>query len=788
MKPRDDKKSFYEFDDVNNEIVFYRHDMPTPWMNYLTNGEFFTMISHAGGNLSWYKSSEIWRIGRYGFYNIPTDKQGLFIYIKDLSTGKVWNPNVIPVDTELDYFESRHGLGYSRYIGEKDGVRVRVTAFVGKDNALIYKVSVISNADRKIQIFTAKEMGNMEYLRETQWQCYTKQSNDIYYNKREDALIYNYFIDFQPRPEETPDVFMTSTLPSSSFSGVRKHFLGAYRDLSNPLSIEQGKCSNTELKGGEGIFAFSYDLSLSKNKEEVFAITLGTINQDEKQDEVIHKFKSMEYINSLEEGLKEKWAIRRSRFNVKTNDPDLDRMANVWNPYQAYINFLVCRGISFYATGCIRGFGVRDTSQDCMSAVLNDSKLVIERIKEVMTEQFKEGKTTHYYYHLEKRESLISDRSDDHLWMIYAVHELIMENGDTSFLNDVVPYYDGGSGTILEHLKASIEFTKNHMGQHNIPLMLNSDWNDCLNTVCRKGKGESVMAAEQYVLACHMMAEILTILGEDGSYYEELAKEQTRVLNENMFDDDHYIRAFTDSGVCIGGKDEECARYWINSNSWAILSGVADEERGNKILDAILKNNLTDYGLVIQYPTLHRNYPSQEEEISFATPGIGENGGIFCHANTWAIMAYAMMNRADDAYKIYSNIMPDHIVDKIGVDAYCTEPYVYSSNVRAPYVDRGGEAAVSWLTGTATWMNIAVSQYIFGIKPTYNGLSINPKLPSHIKEADIVRIYRGTKYIIHVINKGHKNKYPSLFIDGEKQDGHIISSKDKQVTITCMCE
>lgn len=788
MENRDDVKSFYEFDDANNEIVFHRHDMPTPWMNYLTNGVFYTMISQAGGNLSWYKSPAIWRIGRYGFFNLPTDKQGLFVYIKDLSTGKVWNPNVIPTDEKLDFFESRHGLGYTKFIAEKDGVRVNLIAFVGEDNALIYKINVVSNSSRKIQVFVAKEMGNMEYIREAQWQCYTKQSNDIYYNKKEDALVYNYFIDCQPRPDETPDVFLTSTLPSYSYCGVRKHFLGAYRDLSNPISIELGKCPNTELKGGEGIFAFSYELDLKANKEETFAITLGTIEQKENQDEIIHKYKSIEYINSLESGVKKKWDIRRSRFNVKTNDPDLDRMVNVWTPYQAYVNFLVCRNISFYATGTVRGYGIRDTSQDSLSAVLNDYDLALNRIKEVMSEQYKEGKTTHRYYHIENKKSDISDRSDDHLWMIYTVYELINEKGDTSFLNDVVPYYDAGSGTILEHLKASIEYTKNHIGEHGIPLMLGSDWNDCLNTVCKKGKGESVMAAEQYVLACKMMADILSIIEEDGSYYSSLAESQARVLNEDMYEDDHYIRAFTDSGVRIGGKNEKCARYWINSNSWAIYSGVADEERGNAILDSMLKYNLTDYGLAIQYPPLVRDYPTREEEISFATPGIGENGGIFCHANTWAIMAFSMMNRADDAYKIYSNMMPHHIVNKIGVDAYSAEPYIYPSNIRAPYVDRGGEAGVSWLTGTATWMNIALSQYVFGIKPLYEGLSINPKLPSHIKEADVERIYRGTKYVIHIVNKGHKNKFPTLFVNGEKIEGHIVSSKEKIVNVTCICE
>ena len=314
MEPRTNKHSFYDFDDANNEVVFHRHDMPTPWLNYLTNGEFFTFISQAGGNLSWYKSAEIWRIGRYGFYNLPTDKQGLFIYIKDLSTGKVWNPSIIPSDTPLDFFESRHGLGYSKYIAEKDGIRVELIAFVGKDNALIYKMNIKSNEDKKIQIFAAKEMGNMEYARESTWQCYTKQSNNILYNKDVDALVYDYFIDFQARPDETPFVFMTSTLQSSSFTGIRKHFLGAYRDLSNPEAIEVGKCPNTELRGGEGVFAFGYDVELVKDDVKEVAFTVGTVTKEENLNEEIKKYATPLIYN--EEKFSELWGKSNNNYTA----------------------------------------------------------------------------------------------------------------------------------------------------------------------------------------------------------------------------------------------------------------------------------------------------------------------------------------------------------------------------------------------------------------------------------------------------------------------------------------
>ena len=786
LEPRDKKESFYTFDDENKEIVFHRHDMPSPWMNYLTNETFYTMISQAGGNLSWYKSPEIWRIGRYGFFLTPTDAQGLFVYIKDKQTGKVWNPSVIPTNTPLDFFESRHGRGYSKYYAEKDGIAVSLIAFVGKENALTYRLKITSDHPADLEIYVAKEMGNMEYLREVQWQCYTKQSNNIFYNKEADALVYDYFIDAQTRPEETPYVFLTSTLKSESFTAIRKDFLGAYRDLSNPLAIEKGACPNTELLGGEGIFAFSYSLKIKKGEEKDFAFVLGTMNKKEDIPSTIQRFKNLSYLDELYQGVLQKWQDVDKYFQVSTNDKELDRMANIWTPYQAYINFLVCREISFYATGTVRGFGVRDASQDALSQVLAHTARVKERIKEIMTEQFQCGKTTHYFYHIEKRPSNVSDRSDDHLWMIYTVDEILKETGDDSFLEEKVPYYDGGEGTVLEHLEAAIRFTYEHMGKDNIPLMLGSDWNDCLNTICRKGKGQSVMVAEQFVLALKILSKIEKRVGKPTSFYDEIAEKETKILNETMFEKDHYIRATTDSGVRVGGEKEPCARVWINTNAWAVLAGVADNSRANLIMDTSLKNCDTSFGLATQNPPLRPNYPTPEEEISWATPGIAENGGIFCHANTWSIIALCMLNRADDAYHVYSELLPDHIISKIGVDAYNAEPYIYSSNVRAPYTIRGGEAAVSWLTGTATWMDTALKQYFFGIRPMEEGLYIDPTLPSHIKKAKIVRKYRDCEYEIEVLFKGKKTKPCELFIDGKKVEGNIVPPMGKKLHIQCV--
>ena len=784
MNTKRDNESFYEFDDKNREIIFKRHDMPSPWMNYLTNGELFTMISQAGGNLSWYKSPQIWRIGKYNFYNLPVDINGLFLYVKDLSTGKVWNPTFIPCNEEPDFWRSAHGLGYTRFWAEKDGVKVELMCFIGKDNTLIYKMNIVAETDRKVQIFACQEMGLMQYLREVQWQCYVKNSNNILYNSQSDALVYEYFPDGQPRPTETPFVYFTADRQSSSYSGSRRDFIGYYRDLKNPIAIENGSCGNHELKGGEAMFSMSFDLDLRPMKTERLNVYLGTVGQTEDLAETLTKLKDKHYAEKSLNDLKAYWENRLSRYQVSIPDADTARMINTWNPLQALVNFYVCREISFYATGTVRGVGVRDASQDILGNLLYDLPASKEKLKLIMTQQYNCGKTVHYFYPEEKSPPLLSNRSDNHLWMIYAAYQIVVEEGNTAFLDEVVPYFDGGEGTVWEHLNRSIDFTLANLGVNGLPLMLGSDWNDMLSNVCKKGKGESVFASQMLVLACKQMKELSGYYGQKGLDYEQVINKQEEILNDFCWDGEWFIRAVTDEGRKLGKKGEECAELWINSQSWAVFSGSTTKERGMSAMNAAMKRLDCGYGLMKLYPPLQRNYPSKENELTFAQPGIGENGGVFCHANTWAIIAQCMLGNNNEAYKIYKDMIPHNVASKFGVDLYNAEPYVYSSNIRAPMAFSAGQAGVSWLSGTAAWMTIAVQQYIFGLQPTMEGLKIQPCIPDIWEEVKVKRIFRGCEYSITIENHAKKgNSVKALFVNGEKYDGTIVAPKGNKIEL-----
>jgi cellobiose phosphorylase len=314
--------------------------------------------------------------------------------------------------------------------------------------------------------------------------------------------------------------------------------------------------------------------------------------------------------------------------------------------------------------------------------------------------------------------------------------------------------------------------------------MLGSDWNDMLSNVCKEGKGESVFVSQMLVLACKQMKELGTLIGEDLSAYCEIIEKQEKLLNDFCWDGEWFIRAVTDEGMKLGKKGDACAELWINSQSWAIFSESTTKERGMSAMNAVMDKLDTGYGLMKLYPPLQRNYPSKENELTFAQPGIGENGGVFCHANTWAIIAQCMLGNNDAAYKIYKDLIPDNIIEKIGVDTYNAEPYIYSSNIRAPMALSAGAAGVSWLSGTAAWMTIAMQQYVFGVKPKFDGLQVNPCIPNAWASAKVTRLFRGTEYEITIDNTARcGNKVKAIFVDGERLEGNLIPPNGKKLCV-----
>ena len=737
----------YTFRNDLREVRIDKYNPPTPWMNYLSNGTFHTMISQAGGGVAFYKSPQIWRINHYRFFHLPTDRSGFYTYIKDGSD--IWCPTNEPCKNKPEKWQAAHGMGYTRFEAEKNDVRVTATYFVGKlENALIWNLKLTSKEDKKLTIFPYVELGMMEFMRELQWQCYNKHQLSAYALEK-DVLVYKYGVENQPKPDETPLVYFTADVPAASYDCDRDEFVGSYRSEENPQRVEEGKCSGSALFGGDPCFSLQLDVELNAGEEKDINIFLGTAMTEEEVRNCVAHCREKNFVERSLEGVKEEWNQFLGKFRCEIPDKDAETMINIWNPYQAEKNFKFSRNISYYATGTFRGVGVRDTAQDILSMVPFDVRRAKDKLNLLFTQQYQDGHCNHYCFPTEGWEPVTRIHSDNHLWLVMTCYHIVMEEGKLDYLDEVVEFYDGGQATVWEHIKKSIVFCMANLGEHGFPLMLSSDWNDMLYKVCRKGKGESIWTSMQLGTVLPMIAKLAELKGEDSQKYLEIYESQKRLVNEVAWDGEWFRRCITDEGRFIGSSEEPQAKIWLNTQSWSVLSGMGDKEKQIKAMDSVKKYLDTELGIKKIHPAM-QDYPSKEDPLTYYNKGCGENGSVFCHANTWAIIAECMLKRPVNAYKYYHQLLPMVAQANAGEWRYKAEPYVYASNIFGPESDKFGLANVSWLTGTAAWMYIAVTQYMLGIRATWDGLEIDPCLAPEMLPAKVTRVFRGCKYEITI--------------------------------------
>lgn len=747
----------------DREVIIDKYNTPTPWMNYLSNGTFHTMISQAGGGVAFYRSPQIWRINHYRFFHLPTDRSGFYTYIKD--GADIWCPTNEPCSSKPEKWQAAHGMGYTRFEAEKNGVSVVSTYFVGEyENALIWNLKLRSDTDKAIKIFPYVELGMMEFMRELQWQCYNKHQLSAY--ALDDILVYKYGVEDQPKPDETPLVYFAADVPVAAFDCDRDEFVGAYRSEELPQNVEKGCCTNSTLYGGDPCFALQLDIELAAGEEKEINIFLGTAMTEEDIKRSVGHCRETGFIERSYKKLCGHWEEYLDKFQCELPDKDAQTMINIWNPYQAERNFQFSRNISYYATGTFRGVGVRDTAQDILAMVPFDTRRAKNKLNLLFTQQYRDGHCNHYCFPIEGWEPVTRIHSDNHLWLVMTCYHIIMEEGSLDYLDEVVDFYDGGSASVWEHIKKSIDFCMANLGENGFPLMLASDWNDMLYKVCRKGRGESIWTSMQLGTVIKMMAELAERKGEDAGMYLDIYEKQKRLVNEKAWDGEWYIRCITDEGRYIGSAREPQAKIWLNTQSWSVISGMG--ENGLTAMDSVKKYLDTELGIKKIEPAM-KDYPSKEDPLTYYNTGCGENGSVFCHANTWAIIAECMLRRPENAYKYYHQLLPMVAQEKAGEWRYKAEPYVYASNIFGPESDKFGLANVSWLTGTAAWMYIAATQYMLGIKPKWDGLEIDPCLPDELLPAKVTRVFRGNRYDITIT----QNK--KVFVEH--------SGKDMQITV-----
>jgi cellobiose phosphorylase len=753
------------FDQESKEFVITRPDTPLPWINYLGCEEYCALMSNTAGGYSFYRDPKERRITRYRYNNVPMDRGGRYIYIRDNKTKDFFSPSWQPV-MKLDKYECRHGMGYTVIKSEYSGIQTKTTYFVPLgENLEIWMLEIKSNKARDLSLFPFVEFCLWDALNDmTDYQY----NLNIGQTEFKDNVIYH-LSRYRVTQDMVGYLACTNVIPKG-FDTQRRDFMGTYGDFSAPRAVVEGKMNNSIACGWAPVGALMLPCRLRAGETKTFIFVLGFSEDIKEPPQKVGKFSKRETIAKELQKLKLYWEENLNKFSCRTPDAELNLMANVWNQYQCRTTFNWSRSASYYESGIGRGMGFRDSNQDTLGFVHMIPEKVRERIKDLAATQLPDGSAYHQYSPLSKKANPSDHKyGDDHLWLIFSTASYLKETGDIGFLKEKVTF-----GTIYEHLTRAINFSTKNVGPHGLPKILFADWNDCLNLDQGKGKAESVMVAQMLVGAANEMARIAALIGkkQDIKKFATIAGKMKKAINKKAWDGEWYVRAYTDGLEPVGSKACREGKIYLETQAWAVLSGAADRERALKCMDSVHKHLATEHGIQVMIPP-YSKFHHQLGSIGVYPPGLKENGAIFCHPNPWAMVAECMLGRGDRAYEYYRAILP--AARNEIADLQKTEPYVYCQMIAGKHHKDFGEGKNSWLTGSACWNFVAVSQYILGVRPDYRGLLVDPCIPKEWKGFSVKRRFRGSDYYITVRNPDSVSKgVKSVTMDGKKLDGNLL--------------
>jgi cellobiose phosphorylase len=776
---------------------------PWPWINYLGNEDFFSLISNTAGGYTFYKDAKFRRLTRYRYNNVPMDSGGRYFYIKDEET--VWSPGWKPCKTPLDKYECRHGMNYTSIEGVKNGVTAKVLFFVPlKTWAEVQKLTLTNNSEvvKKLKLFSFTEWclwnaaADMENFQRNFSTGEVEVEGSVLYHKTE----------YKERRDHY--AFYSVNTPIKGFDTDRETFFGLYNGFEEPQIVADGNPTNTVAHGWSPIASHCIEVELQPGESKDFVFVLGYVENTEnekweskgvinktKAKATIARFDTAEKVDAALADLKEYWTNLLSIYTVKSGDEKLDRMVNIWNQYQCMITFCFSRSASFFESGIGRGMGFRDSNQDLIGFVHQIPERARERIIDIASTQFQDGGCYHQYQPLTKRgnNDIGGGFNDDPMWLILGTISYIKETGDFSILDEMVPFDNDMSvaRTLFDHLTVSFDHVVNNLGPHGLPLIGRADWNDCLNLNCfsndpnesfqttenktEGSKAESLMIAGLFVVYGRDYVELCKKLRktEEATRAQKDVEQMIEAIKQHGWDGEWFLRAYDYFGNKIGSNECEEGKIFIESNGWCTMAGIGKEVGlCEKALDSVKERMDTEFGIVLNNPAFTKYY-IEYGEISSYPAGYKENAGIFCHNNPWIMIGETVIGRGDQAWKYYQKICPSYLEDMS--ELHKTEPYVYAQMVAGKDSFKPGEAKNSWLTGTASWNFYAISQYILGIQPDYDGLKVDPCIPAKWDGYEITRKFRGATYKIKVENPNHICKgVKKVIIDGNINESNVL--------------
>ena len=793
-------KRYGHFDDKNREYVITEPATPWPWINYLGNKDFFSLISNTAGGYSFFRDAKFRRLTRYRYNGVPMDAGGRYFYILDETTGCKWNPGWKPCKTELDLYECRHGLNYTIIKGEKDKIEAEELFFVPLDaNCELTRLTLTNKAEetRKIKLWSFQEW--------CLWNAQTDMENFQRNFSTGEVEIENggqtlyHKTEYKERRDHYAFYHVNNKV--AGFDTDRETFLGLYNGFDDPDAVREGKSFNSEAHGWSPIASHFLEKELNPGESKTFIFILGYIENAEeakwekkgiinktKAHELIERFNTPEKVDAAFKELKNLWDGLLDKFQVTSGDERLDRMVNLWNQYQCMITFCFSRSASFFESGIGRGMGFRDSNQDLIGFVHQIPERARERIIDIASTQFPDGGCYHQYQPLTKRgnSDIGEGFNDDPMWLIFGTTAYIKETGDMSILDEPVPFDNvpGSEVPLMDHLKVSFNHVIENLGPHGLPLIGRADWNDCLNLNCfskdpnesfqttenksEGSKAESLMIAGQFVIYGRDYAELCRERGDvkEAERAEKEVKKMEEAVKNYGWDGEWFLRAYDYFGNPVGSHTNNEGKIFIESQGWCTMAGIGLEDGlVEKALDSV-KNRLdSEHGIVLNNPAF-TEYEINYGEISTYPAGYKENAGIFAHNNPWIIIGETVLGRGDKAWEYYEKICPAYVEEK-DQQLHKVEPYVYSQMTAGKDAFKPGEAKNSWLTGTAAWNWYAITQFILGVRPSYEGLVLDPCIPKEWNGFKIRRVFRGATYNIEIKNPNHVSKgVESILING----------------------
>jgi cellobiose phosphorylase len=813
------------FDDQQREYVINRPDTPLPWINYLGCEEYFGIISNTAGGYSFFRDARLRRLTRYRYNNVPFDYGGRYLYLRDNGSQKFWSPTWQPTRLPLDAYTCRHGQGYTIISSTKDGIQSTTRYFVPlRQNLEVWQLTLTNQRE------TPADLSVFSCIEFCLWDAQDDSTN---YQRNfntgemeiEDGVIYH---KTEYRERRNHFAYFACSEPLAGFDTQREEFLGAYRSWDSPQVVERGASLNSIAHGWAPIGSHHVKITLQPQESRTILFLLGYHENPvpEKFDPpgssrinkttvlpVIERFLKLDNVESAFAELRSYWDGLLGVLQVQTPDMHTDRMVNIWNAYQCMVTFNMSRSASFYESGIGRGMGFRDSNQDLLGFVHMVPERARERILDTAATQLPTGGAYHQYQPLTKRgnNDVGTNFNDDPLWLVLAVCAYLKETGDWSILSESTPYDNqpGSETPLYEHLQRCMQYNLDRLGPHGLPLIGRADWNDCLNLNCfsdtpgqsfqtttnKDGKiAESVFIGGLFVLAAHELADCENQLAArnpaiaaqytaSAQAHSKSADEMASTVLAHGWDGDWFRRAYDDFGQMIGSKECEEGQIFIEPQGICLMAGIGLEDQlGERAMHSVNQRLATPHGIVLQQPA-YSHYYLNLGEISSYPPGYKENAGIFCHTNPWIMIGETIIGHGDLAHDYYLRINPS--AREAISDLHRCEPYVYAQMIAGSDAPTHGEAKNSWLTGTAAWNYVAITQYILGIRPTHTGLQVAPVIPSSWKGFNAQRRFRDVLYNIHVERQGPGNS-TSITVDGQPLAGNIIplQAGKQQVDVT----